>query len=204
MRSILLLTTLIVSGCTGSQGTMGAQGPTGPVGPTGATGPTGSQGTQGPQGSTGSVGPPGLPYVVYDAGNNALGSLLGISGRSLTFADTSASRYIWTIDLGNAGPLFPQSTVYFTTTDCSATPYSADILPPQILFAPNPSSYGNSFPFTYYAMDPSASGVAQSVTIRSKLTNSCAPAGPGPTVYKAMVAGQRNQFGVGVPPLTYR
>jgi hypothetical protein len=201
----LLAALLSVAACTGSQGT---QGPAGLQGATGAQGQAGTQGSQGPTGATGQQGPPGLPYSVYGGGGSSLtpplGAMLGMSGGTITYADTSTAHYIWTLDVGDGHPIFPQVTLYFASGDCSGTPYAATNPPPQLLVAPNPADYGNSFPFTYYARDPSAAtGVA--LDARSKMTSSCAAIVQGfANAYKMMVAGQQTQFGVSAAPITYR
>jgi hypothetical protein len=203
----LLAGILFLAACTGSQGTTGPIGPQGPTGAQGQSGPTGSTGLQGIAGPTGTQGPPGLPYTVHDQGGvgNALGALLGVSANTITYADTSPSHYIWTLDIGDGHPVFPQVTLYFTSTDCTGTPYAAYNPPPQLLIAPNPSTYGSNFPtpFPYYARDPSAT-TTQNVTIQSKFTSACAATTGAPAVYKMIVAGQMTQFAVSVAPITYR
>ena len=194
----LLLAASVLGACNGGRGDVG---PAGPQGPAGLQGPTGPQGPPGTTGVPGTQGPPGLPYTVSGA-NGTLGAMLGLSGRTVTYVDTSPSRYVWTIDLGNAQPRFPQETLYFATTDCSGTPYVADNPMLQLLFVPDPASFGTSFPVKYYARDPNSPSLT-TVTIQSQLTNVCSPAG-GTAAYKALVAGQMTQPAVNATPITYR
>jgi hypothetical protein len=128
--------------------------------------------------------------------------MLGLSGRTVTYADNSPSRYIWTIDLGTAQPRFPQVTLYFATTNCTGTPYVADNPMLQLLFVPDPASFGTSFPVNYYARDSNSPSLT-TVTIQSQMTNVCSPAG-GTAAYKAIVAGQMTQPAVNATPITYR
>jgi hypothetical protein len=132
--------------------------------------------------------------------NGPLGAMLGLSGRTVTYADNSPSRYIWTIDLGTAQPRFPQATLYFATNNCTGTPYVADNPLPQLLFVPDPAFTG--LPINYYARDPNSPGLT-TVTIQSQLTSACTAAG-GTSVYKAIVAGQLTQPAVNATPIIYR
>ena len=201
MRSLfpaLLVAATAAAACSSARGD---GGPTGPQGPAGPPGPQGPQGLQGASGTPGTQGPPGLPYTVSGA-NGALGAMLGLSGRTVTYADNSPSHYIWTIDLGNAQPRFPQATLFFATTDCTLTPYMADNPMSQLLFTPDPASFGTSFPVKYYARDPNSPSLT-TVTIQSQLTSVCSPAG-GTAAYRAIVAGQMTQPAVNATPITYR
>lgn len=197
---VLLASLLLVTGvaCKGSAGSAGAQGPTGPTGSQGATGP------QGPTGGTGQQGPPGLPYTVY-SGTQALGSMLGMTGRTITYADLSSAHYIWTVDVGSGAPVFPVVTLYFASTDCSGTPYSAtdDNAPPQLLLASRAFS-GALVPFNYYARDPSRPS-AEVIDSHSQMTTTCtATTQLGMAVGRMLVAGQMLTNNVGSSALTYK
>lgn len=185
------------SGSRGDAGPAGPQGPTGPQGPQGAQGPQGDAGPQGPQ------GPPGLPFTVYEKNGAALGALLGISGSTVTYADTSQAHYIWTVDLFTAEPLFPQATLFFSSTDCTGTPYVSGNPMPQLLFVPNPTFSGLTFPIKVYARDPNSPALTV-VNTQSQLTASCAPATGSRALFQATVATQLAQSVVGLWPLTYR
>src|SRR5467141_1264318 len=158
MRSLLpaLLITIAVSACSGSRGDVG---PAGPQGPTGPQGPQGPQGAQGQQGAQGPQGPAGLPFTVFEKNGGALGSMLALSGRTVTYADPSASHFIWTVDLFTTQPVLPQATLFFTSTDCTGTGYVDGNPPPQLLFVPDPGFTGQTFPVDLYARDPSSTSL---------------------------------------------
>src|SRR2546427_341010 len=168
MRSLLpaLLITIAVSACSGSRGDVG---PAGPQGPTGPQGPQGPQGAQGQQGAQGPQAPAGLPFTVFEKNGAALGSMLALSGRTVTYADPSASHYIWTVDLFTAVPTLPQATLYFASADCTGTPYVDGNPMPQLLFVPDPTFTSVTLPANLYARDPSSSSVVV-VDTRSQLT----------------------------------
>lgn len=58
--SLLFLTVMLLTACSGQQGSAGVSGPAGPVGPEGPQGPAGKNGETGPQGP---AGPAGADYV---------------------------------------------------------------------------------------------------------------------------------------------
>src|SRR5438132_2625414 len=158
MRSFLsiLLLTSAVAACSSSRGDVGPAGSQGPAGPPGPQGPQGPQGSQGPQGAQ---GPAGLPFTVFDRNGTALGSMLALSGRAVTYSDSSASHFIWTVDLFTTVPVFPQATLFFASTDCTGTAYVDGNPPAQLLFVPDPAFTGQSFPVNLYARDPNAASL---------------------------------------------
>jgi hypothetical protein len=141
-------------GDAGADGVDGAVGPTGPPGPTGSQGqggPTGSQGQVGPTGLQGPIGQPGGMQVLT-AGGASLGTAYGILpmstaafaqwiGPSILPSDTwvllaeqpldAGPRVLVWRNMGTgkafgcAGAAGVDPTVYFTSADCSGTPYAA-------------------------------------------------------------------------------
>jgi Collagen triple helix repeat (20 copies) len=120
-------------GTAGAAGARGAAGPAGPAGPAGSAGPMGPTGAQGASGSAGAVGlqgpagatgaagatgpqgPAATSITVYDANNVAigqyfLGEVLITSQGNPFYIAVSASG-------------FGYSIVYFSTSDCTGTPY---------------------------------------------------------------------------------
>jgi len=140
---------------------------------------------------------------VFEKNGAALGSMLGLSGRTITYADPSTSHFIWTVDLFTTQPLFPQATLFFASTDCTGTPYVDGNPPPQLLFVPDPAFTGLTFPVDLYARDPSASSLVV-VNTQSQRTTSCSPATGSRSLFQAMVATQLTQPTVGLWPLTFR
>ena len=195
-----VLVAAILSACSGSRGDVGPAGPSGPQGP---LGPQGPQGPKGDTGSQGPQGPSGLPFSVVDKTGATLGALLGISGRMITYSDASSSHYIWTVDLFNAHPTFPQATLYFASTDCSGTPFVDGNPTPQLLFVPDPAFTGLTFPIDVYARDPASTSLTV-VNTQSQLTATCSTATGSRALFQAMVATQLAQPTVGVSPLAYR
>jgi len=144
-------------GAQGAKGANGATGPAGPTGPAGAAGPMGPAGTQGaigaagalgPQGPigatgpTGSMGPQGAAATsisVYDANNVLVGQWFP-GGQVLI---TSQSRPFYTS--ANATGFVYDGGLYFTTSDCSGTPYFwtgsvPQLIPYAVLSAPGSST----------------------------------------------------------------
>lgn len=127
------------TGATGPQGVKGDPGPTGPqgqkgdTGPTGPTGPKGDTGSQGPKGDTGAVGPSGstgpagpqglqgpagFQLVVVDANQVQLGYL--IDPNLVVIQD---GQYWVYFTLGVTNFQEDGVTLYFTTSNCSGTPF---------------------------------------------------------------------------------
>ncbi len=202
MRSSLpaLLIASVVAACSTSRGDVG---PTGPQGPAGPQGPQGPQGPSGPAGAQGTQGPAGLPFTVFEKNGAALGSMLSLSGRTVTYADPSVSHFIWTVDLFTTQPVLPQATLFFTSTDCTGTAYVDGNPPPQLLFVPDPAFTGQTFPVNLYARDPNSSSLVV-VNTQSQRTTSCSPAAGSRSLFQAIVATQLAQPTVGLWPLTYR
>jgi len=141
------------TGAQGQQGNVGPIGPQGQQGPAGATGAqgvkgdTGAVGSQGAVGATGPVGPRGLQGAVgpaggpalqlYDANGTIVGSVFGggsiTYGQGLALAPVNGERlaipYIFGNRDGNGNVMGPElnlaksGDVYFTSSDCSGTPY---------------------------------------------------------------------------------
>lgn len=105
------------------QGATGATGATGPTGATGATGATGPAGPAGPTGPTGPAGPAGTgsSLTVLDANGNALGTLLGQSGTTVTIYK---SGYAITVNIDGT---FPVSQIWWSNAgSCGGTGYLND------------------------------------------------------------------------------
>ena len=94
----------------GPQGLQGIQGIAGPTGPTGATGATGAAGTSG-----GGV-------TVQDNNGVNLGTVVDMSVSSQSFVAflTSTKHYV---KLRLNGTVQYESSIYFTSADCTGTPY---------------------------------------------------------------------------------
>jgi len=129
--------------------------------------------------------------------------MLALSGRMVTYADGSASHFIWTVDLFTTVPVFPQATLFFASTDCTGTAYVDGNPPAQLLFVPDPAFTGQTFPVNLYARDPNASSLVV-VNTQSQRTTSCTAAAGSRSLFQAMVATQLAQPTVGLWPLTYR
>jgi hypothetical protein len=101
----------------------GATGATGATGPAGATGATGATGPAGPAGPTGPAGPSGSgsSLTVQDANGNALGTLLGQSGTTVTIYK---SGYAVTVNIDGT---FPVSQIWWSNAaSCGGTGYLND------------------------------------------------------------------------------
>lgn len=129
--------------------------------------------------------------------------MLGVSGHTVTYADSSSSHYIWTVDLFTAVPALPQATLFFASTDCTGTPYVEGNPMPQLLFVPDPTFTSVTFPADLYARDPNSSSLVV-VNTQSQRTTSCSPAAGSRALFQAVVATQLAQPTVGLWPLTYR
>jgi len=129
--------------------------------------------------------------------------MLSLSGRTVTYADPSASHFIWTVDLFTTQPVLPQATLFFTSTDCTGTAYVDGNPTPQLLFVADPAFTGQTFPVNLYARDPNSSALVV-VNTQSQRTTSCSPAAGSRSLFQAMVATQLAQPTVGLWPLTYR
>jgi Collagen triple helix repeat (20 copies) len=131
-------------GPVGAKGATGPQGPTGPVGPQGLAGATGATGATGPQGPTGPIGPQGLagatgatgavgapgPQGVgllkaYDSNNVVIGNVIGF-GEWATVTYTMNGT-LFTLYVARNAILGNGDGPYFTTSDCSGTPYMFNV-----------------------------------------------------------------------------
>ena len=74
---------------------------------------------------------------------------------------------------------------------------------PQLLFVPDPTFAGLTFPFNVYARDPNSTSLIVVSTL-SQLTSSCSPAAGSRALFQVIVATQLIQPTVGLWPLTFR
>lgn len=145
------------AGDVGPKGPQGDQGPKGDAGPAGISGPAGSQGLTGPQGLQGLPGIQGPQGVagqnlwVYDANNTRLGLL--VSGTAFGQWHVLINGLPTAIS-PNSGMISDNGlSAYYTSSDCSGTPYS--------------DSYaGDRFTVAdpWYETDMTAAGVRTGVT----------------------------------------
>ena len=129
------------AGPAGSSGPMGPVGPVGPQGAQGPAGPVGPQGVQGAAGRVGATGPQGLPgpgLSVIDNADQFVGLVV-----ETTDATASVVRRIDNVVVkfrlwANATDLQPYnystspSLYWFTSDNCSGTPYLTFNVPPLI------------------------------------------------------------------------
>jgi len=118
---------------------MGPQGPAGADGVRGATGPQGADGARGATGPQGSIGP-----KVYDANDQFIGYIVDSTLGPFTNQNSQIIAYVPSVqalfaislyDGSYAGQGLPNSSnTYFTSSDCSGTPYYS-------------GSNGNWFPY---------------------------------------------------------
>ncbi len=116
----------------GPQGLQGIQGPTGPTGadsvvpgPQGVQGIQGSAGPTGPTGATGATGAAGSSgggVFVQDNNGVNLGTVIDVSVSSQSYVAflTSTKHYV---KLRFNGTIQNESSIYFTSADCTGTPY---------------------------------------------------------------------------------
>jgi hypothetical protein len=137
-----------VNGGTGTVGPAGPAGAAGPMGPAGAQGATGPAGSLGPQGSVGATGPTGAAgpqgaagtsLSVYDANNVLIGPWF--PGGQVLITSQGSPFYTSV----NASGLAFQGGLYFTTSDCTGTPYFwTGATAPQLIPFATPSAPGSS------------------------------------------------------------
>jgi Collagen triple helix repeat (20 copies) len=169
-----------ITGTAGPAGPAGAAGSMGPAGAQGAAGPAGAQGPQGAVGAagpTGAAGPPGAgtSLSVYDANNVLIGpwfpgGQVVITAQGSTFyTSVNASGLVFN---GGGG-------VYYTTSDCTGTPYFwTGSTTPQLVPYATPSAPGSS---TVYLPGTGALTISINSTVYSD--NTCYTAQYGtPTV----------------------
>ena len=114
----------------GPQGLIGETGPAGPQGipgPQGLKGEMGIAGPPGPVGQTGPQGPAGnntnttttvvqtVSQKAYDANNNLIGTVLGVSDQSLTVTNNGSTISYST----NNGGIIQNTEIIYLTTDCT-------------------------------------------------------------------------------------
>jgi hypothetical protein len=111
------------AGPAGPAGPAGSAGPMGPTGAQGATGPAGAIGPQGPAGAagatgaTGPQGPAATSITVYDANNVAIGPYFPSGDVLITSQGSPFYISVNTSGFASSGQ------VYFSTSDCTGTPY---------------------------------------------------------------------------------
>ena len=114
-------------GIAGPQGEAGTVGPQGIPGPQGAKGEMGIAGPPGPVGQTGPQGPAGNNTTVvqtvtqkaYDANNNLIGTVLGVSDQSLTVTINGSTISYST----SSGGIFQNAEIVYLTSDCTGDRY---------------------------------------------------------------------------------
>jgi hypothetical protein len=123
-------------GTAGAAGARGAAGPAGPAGPAGSAGPMGPTGAQGASGSAGAVGlqgpagatgaagatgpqgPAATSINVYDANSVVIGQYFPAGEVLITSQGNPFYIYVSVSGFGSSGYY-----LYFSTTDCTGTPY---------------------------------------------------------------------------------
>lgn len=114
-------------GPQGISGPQGLMGEAGPIGPQGARGEMGFVGPPGPVGPAGPQGPAGnnttttvvqtVTQKAYDANNNLIGTVLGVSDLSLTVTSNGSTLFYSTFN----GRMIENTTSVFLSADCSGT-----------------------------------------------------------------------------------
>src|SRR5262245_13927094 len=104
----------------GPAGLQGTQGPAGPIGPAGSPGPPGTTGPSGPNGPPGPQGPPGpAPLAVFDSIGTRVGDMIGWG--PIVALEIEGTTYV--LSVGRNSLSSGSGTLFFTSTDCSDTPY---------------------------------------------------------------------------------
>jgi hypothetical protein len=116
-------------GIAGPQGEAGTVGPQGIPGPQGAKGELGIAGPPGPVGPTGPQGPAGnnttttvvqtVSQKAYDANNNLIGTVLGVSDQSLTVTNNGSTISYST----SSGGIFQNTEIVYANADCTGDKY---------------------------------------------------------------------------------
>jgi len=116
-------------GIAGPQGEAGTVGPQGIAGPQGAKGELGIAGPPGPVGPTGPQGPAGnnttttvvqtVSQKAYDANNNLIGTVLGVSDQNLTITINGSTISYSTI----SGGIIQNTEIYYANADCTGDKY---------------------------------------------------------------------------------
>lgn len=106
-----------------SWGKVGPQGPPGPRGEMGIAGPPGPVGPQGPQGPAGTntttTVVQNVSQKAYDANNNLIGIVLGVSDQSLT-ASINGSTVSYSV---SSGLIVQNTEVFYLTAGCTGDKY---------------------------------------------------------------------------------
>lgn len=118
-----------VQGAQGPKGDPGAAGPTGQEGPAGPQGPVGSQG---PTGLAGPIGPRGPGLALYDSSQDLVGPISGLTCSQFTGVSNIYDSSIVLIQIDDrtypvcasrSGFVITGATVFFTSNNCTGTPY---------------------------------------------------------------------------------
>ena len=118
----------LILGAQGPRGLEGASGEIGPQGIPGIEGPKGEMGIAGPPGPVGQTGPQGpagnnttttvvqtVSQKAYDANNNLIGTVLGVSDQSLTVSNNGSTISYST----NSGGIIQNTEIVYLTADCT-------------------------------------------------------------------------------------
>jgi len=165
------------AGPAGTAGTMGPAGVQGATGPTGPPGPQGAVGAAGPAGVAGPQGAPGTALSVYDANNVLIGAMYPNGQVLITSQGTPFYTSV------NANGLVYNGGLYFTTTDCTGTPYFWTNGTPELIPFATPSAPGSS---TLYI--PGTGAFTISINSGLNPDNSCYSAQFGAPVVLPVVA----------------
>ncbi len=110
------------TGTVGPQGLPGLQGPKGEVGIAGPPGPVGPQGPQGPAGNSTNTTTTVVQTVsqkAYDANNNLIGTVLGVSDQVLTVTNNGSTISYSTI----GGGIIQNAQYLYLTAGCTGDKY---------------------------------------------------------------------------------
>ncbi len=106
------------SGAVGPQGIPGLQGAKGEMGIAGPPGPVGQTGPQGPAGNNTTVVQT-VTQKAYDANNNLIGTVLGVSDQSLTVTINGSTISYST----SSGGIFQNAETVYANADCTGDKY---------------------------------------------------------------------------------
>ena len=108
------------SGANGPQGIPGPQGARGEIGIAGPPGPVGPAGPQGPAGNnTTTTVVQTVTQKAYDANNNLIGTVLGVSDQSLTVTNNGSTISYST----NNGGIVQNTEIVYVNADCTGDKY---------------------------------------------------------------------------------
>ena len=100
-----------IAGPQGAKGELGIAGPPGPVGPTGPQGPAGN--------NTTTTVVQTVSQKAYDANNNLIGTVLGVSDQNLTITINGSTISYSTI----SGGIIQNTEIYYANADCTGDKY---------------------------------------------------------------------------------